>query len=192
VRSLLAAALPGPCAALAGHAVLVGCAALMGCAAPGVGLAPSILPNLGVAGSLAVPLEPASPWALEARVTQQFVDDKAFADNGLPEAGDWTQLDLGFLREWPAEDELQWRLRLGILGFRARGEPNLVDESGDYAGLYVGLARFRLFAGGLAFGPEITLVAATGPDPRVLVPQLTWGVFWSPRRASGGAAATAP
>jgi len=150
------------------------------CRAPEIGLAPSFLPNLGLAASAAMPVSEASPWRLEARFTDQFVDDKSFADDGNPEAGDWTQLDLGLLRFWPWDDDRAWSLRFGLVGFEARGEPNLVDESGDYLGAYCGVGRFWRFGKGFAFGPELTLVAATGPDPRAVFPQLTWGFRWMP------------
>jgi hypothetical protein len=163
---------------------LLGCVVLVasGChaGAPSLALAPSLMPNLGVAAAVAQPLSPARGWHLEARFTYQFVDDKAFADNGLPEAGDWTQLDLGMLYQSPWADGRSWSTRFGLVGFEARGEPNLVGEAGDYGGVYLGLGRFALFGEALAIGPELTLVAASGPDPKVLIPQLTWGLRWTP------------
>jgi len=159
--------------------VLLAPAALACASRPTLGLAPSLLPNLGLAASLSAPVRESSPWELEARFTDQFVDDKSFADNGFPEAGNWTQLDLGLLRvAW--QDEHAWSTRFGVVGFRARGEPNIVEESGDYLGLYLGVGRFVRLAPGLAFGPELTLIAASGDDPRVLIPQLTWGLRWTP------------
>lgn len=154
--------------------------ACVGCTSLDLGFAPSVLPNLGLAASAAVPARVGSPWQVEARFTDQFLDDKAFADNGSPEAGNWTQLDLGLLCYSAPTDDRVWSLRFGLLGFRARGEPNLAEEPGDYAGVYMGVGRFRLFGSGLAFGPELTLVAASGPDSLVLIPQLTWGLRWTP------------
>lgn len=153
---------------------------------PSYGLAPSLLPNLGLAASVAVPLRPASAWQLEARFTDQFIDDKTFADNGLEEAGNWTQLDLGLLYSTPWTDGRAWTVRAGVVGFEARGDPNLVELPGDYLGGYVGVGRFALLGAELAFGPEVTLVAASGPDPRVLIPQITWGIRWMPGRRRGG------
>ncbi len=153
----------------------------LGCesSAPTVGFAPSLLPNLGLAASISVPVRAASAWEFEARFTDQFIDDKTFADNGFPEAGNWTQLDLGLLRlVW--DEGRAWSTRFGVLGFEARGEPNMVEEAGEYLGLYFGVGRFTLFGPGLAFGPELTLIAASGNDPRVLIPQLTWGLRWTP------------
>lgn len=157
-------------------------AALAGaaCRAPEVGLAPSFLPNLGLAGSLAVPVREEGPWRLEARFTDQFLDDKTFADDGNPEAGNWTQLDLGLLRFSAWEGERAWSTRFGLVGFEARGEPNLADEPGEYWGIYFGFGRFTWLGRGFAFGPELTLIAATGPDPQVFIPQLTWGFRWMP------------
>jgi hypothetical protein len=156
------------------------CLAATGCAGPATfGLAPSLMPNLGLAASLSAPARATSAWELEARFTDQFVDDKTFADNGFPEAGNWTQLDLGLLRlKW--NEGRAWSTRFGLTGFTARGEPNLAEESGDYLGAYFGLGRFTRFGANFAFGPELTLIAATGPDPLVLIPQLTWGVRWTP------------
>src|SRR5688572_29160766 len=150
------------------------------CRAPELALAPSFLPNLGLAGSVAVPVRADGPWRLEARFTDQFLDDKTFADDGNPEAGDWTQLDLGCLRVSAREGKRAWSTRFGLVGFEARGEPNLVEEPGDYWGAYLGVGRFAWFGRELAIGPELTLLAATGPDPFVLVPQLTWGLRWTP------------
>ncbi|MSR62341.1 MAG: hypothetical protein EXS08_07850 [Planctomycetes bacterium] len=157
-------------------------ALLCGCQAHplNLGLAPSLLPNVGVAASAAVPLRAGSAWQVEARGTYQFIDDKSIADNGLPEAGDWTQLDLGLLHLALPQEGSAWSTRFGVVGFTARGEPNLVEESGDYLGLYCGVGRFTTFGRGFSFGPELTLVAASGNDPRVLIPQLTWGLRWAP------------
>lgn len=156
--------LPGVFLALAGA-----------CRAPSVGLAPSILPNLGLAGSLGLPLG-SGAWQLEARFTDQWVDDKSVADNGFPEAGNWTQLDLGALWIEPAREGARWSLRFGATAFEARGEPNMVEEAGEYLGGYVGAGRFTLFGGRWLVGPELTLLFASGEDPFAIVPQLTWGV----------------
>jgi hypothetical protein len=163
----------------------LGTLALVACRAPELALAPSFLPNLGLAGAVAAPLRRGGPWSLEARFTDQFLDDKAFADNTLPAAGNWTQLDLGLRRAGAEEDGRAWSTRLGLVAFEARGEPNLVEQAGDYFGAYWGIGRTTRLGATLAFGPEVTLVAAHGPDPRVLFPQLTWGLRWSPGRAQG-------
>lgn len=157
-------------------------------------LAPSVLPNLGLMAAAAVPIEAGSPHHLELRFTDQFVDDKLLADDGNPEAGNWTQLDLGWLLL--PETPRGVSARLALTGFEARGEPNLVDESGDYWGLLAGVGWFAELAPGWWLGPELALVAATGPEPFVLFPQLTWGLRWraapqrcaTPAQASGVAA----
>ena len=153
---------------------------------PDLALAPSFLPNLGVAAAASAALQrgPRWEWRAEARFTDQFLDDKDVADNGLPEAGNWTQLDLGLRVDelaTDADDRAHWSWRFGALGFEARGEPNIADEPGDYLGLYAGVGRFTDFGNGFSFGPEVTLVAAHGPDPQVFFPQITWGIRWCPR-----------
>jgi hypothetical protein len=168
--------------AIAGSLPLAGCATDGRAGAASAGLAPSLLPNLGLAASFAAPVRGLGPWQLEARFTDQFVDDKTLADNGFPEAGNWTQLDLGLLRWYTPDAERSWTARFGLVGFEARGDPNVVEEAGEYFGAYAGVGRFTHFGRGWWFGPEITLVAATGPDPRVLIPQITWGVRWMPGR----------
>lgn len=147
-----------------------------GCHAPTVGLAPSVLPNLGLAGSVGLPFSAHGTWQLEARFTDQWLDDKSFADNGFPEAGNWTQLDLGALWIEPQSEGARWSLRFGATAFEARGEPNMVEEPGEYLGAYLGAGRLTLFGGRWLIGPELTLLFASGEDPRVVVPQLTWGV----------------
>jgi hypothetical protein len=167
--------------------VLPACASSESAGPASVALAPSLMPNLGVAASVATPVRGLGPWQLEARFTYQFLDDKAFADNDFPEAGDWTQLDLGVLRLYAPDAERTWTARLGLVGFEARGQPNLAEEAGDYWGGYAGIGRFTHFGRGFWFGPELTLVAATGPDPLVLIPQITWGVRWMPGRGAPAA-----
>ena len=150
------------------------------CHAPELAFAPSFLPNLGLMGSASTHVSATSAWQVEARFTDQFLDDKSFADDGNPEAGNWTQLDLGLLWVSSWEDEHAWSARFGVLGFEARGEPNLVEESGEYVGAYCGVGRFWRCSRTLAIGPELTLVVASGDDPLAIFPQLTWGLRWMP------------
>jgi hypothetical protein len=161
--------------------LLAACQTPDGARGPDLELTPSVLPNLGLALTGSVPLQVgrSGEARLEARFTDQFLDDKNIAPNGDPRAGDWTQLDLGV--RWNQHGERRfWTLRAGLTGFRARGEPNLIDEPGRYVGVYAGVGRRTWLGEHLAFGPELTLIAAHGDDPRVLVPQITWGVLWCP------------
>lgn len=169
---------------------LASCAAAPPADGPDLGLAASLLPNLGVAASASAPLQrtPDAEWRAETRFTYQFVDDKAFADNGLPEAGDWTQLELGVRVVLDPQERRIWSLRGGGVAFRARGEPNIVDESGDYAGVYLALSREVRVTRSLAIGPELVLLAASGPDDFVLVPQLVWGLRFAPGSTGKGEA----
>ncbi len=167
--------------------------AALGCRAPeerraDLGLAVSFLPNLGLAGSASAALRTTQTWEwrAEARFSDQFLDDKTFADNGLPEAGDWTQLELGLRARRASEEGRHWVVRFGALGFEARGETNLVDEAGDYLGLYLGAGLETDIGRGFSIGPEFNLIAASGPDEFALVPQITWGLRWCPARTEKG------
>ena len=137
-----------------------------------LGLAASVLPNLGLAATASAPVRRTESveWRVEARFTDQFVDDKSFSDNGMPEAGNWTQLELGVRAVFTPEEKSSWSVRFGAVGFEARGEPNIVDLPGDYAGAYVGVGRETRFAPNVSIGPEIVVIAASGPDDFVLVP----------------------
>lgn len=159
--------------------------ALSACAGvppPSLGLAPSVLPNLGLMGSLAQPLAPESRHHGELRFTQQFVDDKLLADDGNPEAGDWTQIDLGWL--CLPDRPRGWSARVALTVFEARGEPNLVDEAGDYGGLLAGVGWFAELAPGWWVGPELAVIAAAGPEEPVVFPEITWGLRWRPPRTA--------
>lgn len=161
--------------------VLVACRVPEGARGPDLELTPSVLPNLGLAASASTPVRAGRSFEtrLEVRFTDQFLDDKNLSPNGDPRAGDWTQLDLGV--RWNGRGERRfWTFRTGVVGFHARGEPNLIDEPGRYVGVYAGFGRRAWLTEHLAFGPEVNLIAAHGPDPRVLVPEITWGVTWCP------------
>ena len=145
---------------------------------PDLGLAASLLPNFGLAASASAPVRrtESAEWRVEARFTDQFVDDKTFSDNDLPEAGNWTQLELGLRVQFTPEERSSWILRFGAVGFEARGEPNIVELAGEYAGVYLGVGKDTRFGKNVSIGPEVVVLVASGPDDFVLVPQVVWGV----------------
>ena len=149
-------------------------------AEPRVGLAASVLPNVGLeaTGSVLWKRRPRVDWRVEASVAQQFIDDKDFADDGNPGAGDFTQVGLSLRVVTAARERRHWTLRVGPVWFRARGAPNLIDEAGDYVGLRIGLGFETDLTPRWSLGPEIALISAWGEGNFELVPQLTWGVRW--------------
>ncbi len=149
----------------------------------------SALPNLGVAlGASQVFTKNAErSWSFELEMTSQPFDDEDLSDDGNPHAGDWTQFQLGAKRLSAPTESRHWTKRLGIAWFRARGPPNIVQEAGDYIGVYGGYGFETHFAGqpdgkrGISMGPELSLMLARGEGAGgdvVVVPQLNWHISW--------------
>ena len=65
--------------------------------------------------------------------------------------------------------------------FRARGIPNIVQEPGDYAGVYAGFGFETQLSESVSMGPELSLMPATmegGGSDFYWVPQLNWHITW--------------
>ena len=161
----------------------------IGCAAPPpdrgarVGLGASVLPNLGLEATAAFPLRRHAGLEPEVELngTYQFVDDELFADDGNPEADDWTQVGLSLRLTEGGEDRMRWTARVGPQWLRARGLPNILDEPGDYVGVWIGLGFETRFTRHLSAGPMIAVMPVYGGRRHEfhLVPQLVWGVRWA-------------
>ena len=192
------------------YAVVLPFVALLGaCAAPRVetvALGASLLPNAGLEASVAGPLsfgerregvrassadsgaaaaDSSAPdgWLYEWEVnaTQQFLDDEFLADDGAPAAGDWSQAGVSVRAIMNPGDRTRWILRGGLQWFRARGEPNIVDEPGDYFGVRLGLAFETPLTERVSMGPELAVMPSYGGDRDEfrLVPQITWALRYS-------------
>jgi len=115
-------------------------------------------------------------WSIELEGTFQPLDDEDIADDGALHAGDWTQFQLG-VRRWsdPAEKR-HWVCRGGFAWFRAAGEPNIVQERGDYVALYAGFGFETRLTKHFSMGPELTVMAGARERARdfVVVPQINW------------------
>jgi hypothetical protein len=168
--------------------LLAACAAPETGRGPRFGLAGSAVPNLGVEGALEIPVGRRGDTLLAAdlHLVQQFLDDEDLADDGNPEAGDWTQAGLALRAITDADDEGHWTFRVGPEWFEARSNPNIVDEPGHYVGLRVGLGFERDLTPGVSMGPEVSFLLAWGEGTFEWVPQLVWGLRWGansrPRR----------
>ncbi|MEW6072257.1 MAG: hypothetical protein AB1726_06615 [Planctomycetota bacterium] len=148
-----------------------------------VGGGPSALPNLGLAAAAAVRLREgprASAW-IEAEVTQQCLDDADLTGKDYPAAGDWTQARAGLKLAFPAAAPREWTVRTGLVWLEARGRPNLVDDPGSYAGLYLDLGFETRLGEHLRAGPSLAVmgVAAERGGGRELVPQVAWRLLWT-------------
>ena len=149
-----------------------------------MGLSPSFLPNLGVTGTVGHELGPwrGGDWALEAEATQQFLDDTEFTDSENPGAGDWTQFKLGGRWAWPYEDDRWVAVRTGAVWFRARGEPNVINDPDDYLGGYLELGLEARIGEHWVVGPSIAtmLVFDEEDSQEHVVPQVTWRILYVP------------
>jgi len=167
---------------ICGLSVLIaaGCSAPEGGRDPRIGLAASVLPNAGLEaqGSILWKRRATVDWHLEASITQQVIDDTDFATDGNPAAGDFTQAGLSLRAVTAARDRRHWTLRTGVVWFRARGEPNVIDEPGDYFGLRIGVGFETDLSPRWSMGPELAVIPAWGEGEFVILPQVTWGVRW--------------
>lgn len=142
----------------------------------------SVLPNVGVTvGAFqAFRGDELKEDALELTTHLQFLDDEDVADDGNPKAGDVTEFQIGWRRAWTEPLERRWTARGGIVWFRADGEPNIVQDPGDYLGVYGGVGFEKVLSPSLSIGPDISVIFASLESSGELsvVPQLTWRVAW--------------
>ncbi len=71
--------------------------------------------------------------------------------------------------------------RYGLTWFRAGDDPNIVQDAGDYIGLYTSMGFESDFSETLSMGPEFTLMVAQMEGDTgglVVVPQLNWHLNW--------------
>lgn len=147
-----------------------------------LGVSPSFLPNLGLTATVA---REVGTWrggglALEAEFTQQFLDDTSFTDSDNPEAGDWSQAKLGARWAKPFDRGRWITVRTGAVWFNARGDPNIINDPGDYLGLFVELGLEARVSKNIIAGPAIaTMLAYDGKDREEhVVPQVTWRILF--------------
>ncbi len=166
--------------------LMTGCAALEGI--PGgedisLGTSFSALPNIGYSFTAAqvYDREPERTWSFELEGTHQPWDDEDLSDDGNPAAGDITQIQIGVKRTSDPMDWKHWTQRYGVGWFRARGEPNIIQEPGDYEMVYAGFGFETQLTKSISMGPELSLTAATtegGKSDIYWVPQFNWHITW--------------
>ena len=69
---------------------------------------------------------------------------------------------------------------VGVAWFRARGEPNIVQEPGDYEALYAGFGFETHLTESITMGPELSLMLALREKSSSFdfVPQFNWHITW--------------
>jgi hypothetical protein len=143
----------------------------------------SAVPNIGLsltAGQI-FERDEKRAWSFELEMTHQPWDDEDFAGDGNPAAGDITQFHMGVKRSSDPLGHRHWTQRYGFGWFRARGIPNIVQEPGDYAGLYAGFGFETQLTESISMGPELSLMPATmegGHSDVFWVPQFNWHITW--------------
>jgi len=151
---------------------------------PRIGVGPSFLPNIGVAGNVDWRLSALGAGELraDANLTQQFLDDEDFVDDGNESAGDWTQISLGLRYVATPDDEASWESFVGPVWFHARGEPNIIDEPGRYVGVRAGLGYHVRLSPRFSMGPSLAVVYGWDGGGPARFPQLTWDLTFAPGR----------
>lgn len=119
-------------------------------------------------------------WSAEVGGVLQPIDDKAFIDDEGEAAGDWYQVQAGLKAQFAPTSRRHLTIRAGGIWFRATGEPNIVNEAGDYFGLYGGIGYEADITSSLTVGPELSLLLGTqtGEFNARPIPQLSWRATW--------------
>ena len=181
-----------PRPSLAAHLLPMGaaCAALVAaCATPAAepreltftgGL--SAIPNLGFTAGVdqVFHRQDEKSYALELIATVQPWDDEDLIRDGNPAAGPFVQFQLGVEHTRPGGDNRWWTAHAGAVWFRANGEPNVVQESGDYLGAYAGVGFEWQISEHVTMGPDLSLlfVSLEGSSELDVVPQIAWRFSW--------------
>jgi len=180
-------ALPVPLALLVLAGLVAGCRTRIPSTAPRdtyAGVAFSALPQVGLeAGGGKIIARPARyDLAAEGAVAFQFIDDTDLADDGRPGPGSFTQLRGGLKHTFSPGGRRHLTARYGLVWFRATGaNPLIIDDPGDYLGIYAGVGFETDLTPTLTMGPEIRLLIVDGLDGQGVqaFPQFAWNLFWN-------------
>ncbi|MDJ0523368.1 MAG: hypothetical protein QNJ90_14955 [Planctomycetota bacterium] len=142
----------------------------------------SFLPNVGagLGGGMVISRTPQVQTSLEILGTWQFLDDEDFVDDGNPAAGDWYQIRAGAKWSFAPKSRRHLTLRAGAMWLQANGEPNILNDPGDWFGIYGGIGFETDVTPCLTVGPELSLFLVTREEEFSVepVPQLNWHVTW--------------
>ena len=139
----------------------------------------SVLPNMGVGLGLGRVLRrsDAATTFVEAQAIYQFLDDEDVASDGQPKAGPWYQIMAGLKRSSTPAGLRHVTSRIGAVWLRAEGEPNFIQEEGNYLGAYGGVGFETHLGPSLMVGPNVTILLITRDVHFSLarpVPQISW------------------
>ena len=140
-------------------------------------IAASGLPAFGASAGLAQRIGSVHGLRLDAELawTHQELPDEG------PRGDDWDQVFGGVRLGDPANAELRRSLRAGITWLRAEGDPQFLDDPGDYGGVYLGGGLTWRIARSLSSGPELTLSALDSEGSKSgsgFTAELAWRLVW--------------
>jgi len=164
--------------ALAGLALaLAACSSPLGGEDFDLSAAAHALPGLGFGAGFAQRVGELSDLRIDAEIT---LVHQELSDAG-PLGDDWDQI-LGGLRFSPAErDSHYFYGRAGVTWLRADGDPEFLDDPGDYGGGYGGVGYEWSLSPSLATGPELTLSYVDGEGHSSgsgLIGEIAWRWVW--------------
>lgn len=120
--------------------------------------------------------------SIEAEIIGQFIDDETFVDDGNPAADPFLQFKLGVKTRNNPTGARHLTFRGGLTWFYAGDNPNIVQDEGHYAGVYVGGGFETDLTPNLTVGPEVSVTVASQIDKfgARVVPTLSWRMTWWP------------
>jgi len=145
----------------------------------------SVFPNIGVTmgGSQVITRNANRAYTVDLQGHYQPWDDELLHDDGNPSAGSVSQMELGISRRWSVDSHREWNLSAGFTWFRAGEFPNIVQDQGDYFGIYGGWGLMTTISERMSIGPGIGLIIAgretTGLDDLHFIPRITYTLRWS-------------
>ena len=107
------------------------------------------------------------------------LERQELGDEG-PDGDDWTRIWAG-LAAASAASGARFRAHAGVTWLRSEGEPAVLDEPGDYGGLYLGAGGLFPLAPALATGPDLSLLYVDAEGDRGgsgAVLELAWRWVW--------------
>jgi hypothetical protein len=135
------------------------------------------LPSVGAqvtAGQYVSKSSPKYDFAFELRAAVEGGSDSPTQDGGF------YQVQAGLRQVTSPGHDRRWVFRYGLTWMRANGDPQVIDEPGDYLGAYGGVAYEWQVGRRVWVGPEVTLSVVDGEGSRgsEVLPQIGFGVFF--------------
>ena len=120
----------------------------------------------------------AADWSFEVEGGVQALDAELY---GQESSGSWAQARGGVKASFNPLGRGHPTARAGIAWFRSTEPTELVDEAGDYVGVYAGVGYEWDVTPRFTTGPELTVLAASreGDWDPVAVPQARWHFLWN-------------